>query len=250
MKVAIVCGAPSSEHMAPQTEDWEVWCLGNRIENQQGKRVTRIFEIHDDITDKKPGYAQWLAKIGVPLIVGEKFPVKGEHIRVFPFDEVEKLWDGGDDRRLYLSSTPAYMIAMALLEGATELAIYGCDMAVDDAEYFWQRPCVEAWIGFAKGMGVKVTIPEVSPVLKSKYIEGRDYKAKSSHAPYSQDDFQAVADMHQEKMDGITAEIDRLNLVFHVHKGARDAYQRMVLVARAVEGGQDIKQLTDTVVLK
>jgi len=94
MKIAIVCGSPSSEFLAPfEDEDWEIWVLGNRYDKHEHHRVTRIFEIHDDLSEHEHPdlYAQWLRDKNIPLIVGEKFPEKGKHVKVFPYDEVMAL---------------------------------------------------------------------------------------------------------------------------------------------------------------
>ena len=76
MKVAIVCGAPSSEFLAPyDDESWEIWVLGNRLDRHLDKRVTRVFEIHDDLSehDDPTAYKQWLVDKKLPLVVGEAF---------------------------------------------------------------------------------------------------------------------------------------------------------------------------------
>lgn len=248
MKVAIVCGAPDSENLAPFDDpSWEIWVLGNRLDRHKGRRVTRIFEIHDDLSEHGPLYPDYLTRQNIPLIVGEKFPLRAEHIMVFPFAEAEKLY-GAE----YLTSSTAYMMALALLEGASEIGVYGSSMAVDDHEYFWQRPCLEAWIGFAKGRGVKVTIPSVSPIGRCDYVEGRGSggKPKFAKPPFTQDGFLAVAAMHQKKIDEKAAQIAQLQNDIQAHGGALQTYQRLAKVARAIEAGQDVKSLTDTVAIK
>lgn len=70
---------------------------------------------------------------------------------------------------LYTTSTPAYMIALALhehLQGVTldEIRLAGIELAIG-TEYFWQRPCMEYYMGMATGMGIKVTLPPKSAML-------------------------------------------------------------------------------------
>lgn len=248
MKVAIVCGSPSSEFLAPfDNEDWEIWVLGNRLDRFNGKRVTRVFEIHDDLVQHKEGYAEWLVSRGLPLIVGEGFPVEADNVKKFPFDDAENLFGS-----TYLTSSPAYMMALALLEGATDVALYGVDMAVDDFEYFWQRPCMEAWIGFAKGRGVNVIIPSVSPVLRCDYVEGKGSGGKPDFAkpPFTQKEFDGMAKQHADKVTILQQEIRQRELAIHVHSGAQQAYERLAKVARAVEAGQDIKDLSSSANIK
>lgn len=248
MKVAIVCGAPSSEFLAPYSdESWEIWVLGNRLDRHLDKRVTRVFEIHDNLTEHGDAstYAAWLIDQGKPLIVGEHFPIGGEGITVFPYDAAERLYGS-----LYLTSSPAYMMAYAILIGATEISIYGVDLSISDHEYFWQRPCMEAWIGFAKGRGIKVYIPEISHIGKSKYIEGRDWGNDTEVGVFSQDNFQAMAAQHQAQMDALQKQRQELALKAAAHDGAMQAYQNLAKVARAVEAQIEVKSLSETTILR
>ena len=248
MKVAIVCGAPSSEMLAPfDNKDWEIWVLGNRVKRHLDKRVTRIFEIHDNLSEHGDiqAYADSLVYLGIPMVVGENFPSGGSHVKKYPYDEVEKLYGS-----LYLTSSPAYMLAYAILRGATDIAIYGVDLSISDHEYFWQRPCVEAWIGFAKGRGINVTIPEVSHVGKSKYIEGRDWNNDTEVGVFSEDSFNALADQHKESKNNIQEERRRLALKAALHDGAEQTYRHLARVARAVEAQVDVTDLMQTTVLR
>ena len=248
-KIAIVCGSPSSEFLAPfDNKEWEIWVLGNRLERFKDKRVTRIFEIHDDI-EKEGGikYADWLVAHDIPMVVGEKFPSTGEHVKIFPFEEVGKLIG-----HTYLTSSSAYMMAMAILDGATHIGVYGVDMAVDDHEYFWQRPCMDGWIHFARGRGIKVTIPDISNVGKCDYVEGRGRGGKPdfSKPPFTQEEFLKMADKHAQYVIKIQAQIRELELTMNGHSGAQQAYERLAKVARAVESGIDIKDLIGSFSIK
>lgn len=243
-KIAIVCGSPSSEFLAPfDDENWEIWVLGNRLDRFKDKRVTRIFEIHDDI-EKEGGlkYAQWLVSQGIPMVVGEKFPLPEGHT-IFPFDKAEKLIG-----HIYLTSSSAYMMALAILDGATHIGVYGVDMAVDDHEYFWQRPCMDGWIHFAKGRGIEVIIPEVSNVGKCDYVEGRGKGGNPdfSKPPFTQDGFQKMADKHGIIITTLREEIRERELKIEGHSGAQQAYERLSKIARATEAGIAIQNLTDS----
>ena len=259
MKVAIVCGSPTSEMLAPfDDKGWEIWVLGNRFDRYQNKRVTKIFEIHDDLTqhgDVKQ-YAQWLVDHKIPMIVGEKFPIKDKHVKEFCFKGARELI--GQD---YLTSSSAYMMAQAIMEGAEHIAVYGVDMAADDHEYFWQRPCMEGWIQFARGRGIKITIPEVASIAKCNYIEGRDFKPNQrlsdmglnpafAKPPFTTAAFKEVVDMHANKIAEYNAEIRKLEQMIHIHDGCRQAYERLVKVARAVESGVENVTLTGTLTIK
>lgn len=256
MKVAIVCGSPSTEFLAPfNDESWEVWVLGNRLDRFKDKRVTRVFEIHEDLSEHQDpeAYCEFLASSGHYLIVGENFPINNADIEVFPYKEAQAL-----SKFVTLASSPAYMMAYAILNGATEIAIYGVDMAVDDHEYFWQRPCMWGWVRFAEGRGIKITIPEQSALCKMNYIEGKDWKAGFKHNPKSQfalppfteQAFNELAENHQKKIDQINEEIRQKEILIHTHNGAKQSYIRMAKVARAVESGQENLTLLSTTITK
>ncbi len=83
----------------------------------------------------------------------------------FPIDEVAERYgkDHFGKKRAYLTSTPAYMIALALLEhdkGDTvdEIRLAGIELAIG-TEYYDQRPCFEYYCGIAVGRGIKMTLP-------------------------------------------------------------------------------------------
>lgn len=222
--------------------DYQVWVLGNRCHKYP--RFDRIFEIHDDRTEhQQPAYDQSLIARKIPLVVGENFPIQASHVSVFPYPQAEKLVG------LYLTSSPAYMMAMAILEGFEHIALFGCDMAVDDHEYFYQRPCLEGWIGYAKGLGIEVFIPEVSPLFKSKYVEGRDY-GKASGSVFSEQGFMVLADEHAKVLAKLNGQLRAIQDSILAHDGARQSYERMAKAARAIEAHQDIKSLKDVVVIR
>lgn len=232
MKVLIVGGSPSSQFLAPFGDlDWEVWVHGNQLQRHLDHRVTRIFEIHDDLSEHDPEYPQWLVDQKIPLIVGDKFPIKGH--KVFP-QEADVLGQ--------LTSTPAYMMALAIHEGATHIGIYGVDMAVDDHEYFKQRPSMYAWIAYAKAKGIEITIPKESSLFKDSYIEGRDW-GKKPDGPFTEDSFLEMVNIHQQK-------IGEYNQLIQTHNGCLQAYTRLAKVARAITSGQEVKNLTGSMVIK
>ena len=232
MKVSIVGGSPSSQFSAPFDDpEWEIWVHGNQLQRHESHRVTRIFEIHENLSEHSKDYPQWLVDQNIPLIVSKKFPIKADHISIFP-EECDVL--------NALTSTPAYMLALAIYEGATHISIYGVDMAVDDHEYFKQRPAMHGWIGYAKGLGIDVQIAKESTLFKENYKEGRDW---NNSGPFTEAGFLEVAQAHQRKIDEYTQ-------LVQTHSGCLQSYQRLAKIARAMESGQDVKNLTDSLVIK
>lgn len=244
MKVAIIGGAPGSQMLAPfGRDDWDIWVLGNQLSDYDGKRVDAVFEIHQDLEDKPEGYIDWLIKHSPKLIVGEWFPVREEKIEVYPRDQVNDLLGGGDN----LSSSPAYMIGLAILLGYEEIGIYGVDMGVDDHEYFKQRPYMYAWIGYAKAKGIKVTIPEQSPLFSETYDEGRDWGKGKSYGtpPFDSENFEEMAQQHRDRVAELDKMIADLNANKQAHRGSMQVFEQLARIARIQKEGTKVNKLSD-----
>lgn len=89
----------------------------------------------------------------------------------YPLTEITKAFGTpfGGKRHLYATSTPAFMLVLALYEhinGAeiSEIRVAGLELAVG-TEYFWQKPCVEYYLGWARGLGIKVIRPPTGSSL-------------------------------------------------------------------------------------
>lgn len=70
----------------------------------------------------------------------------------FPLQEVIERFDTD-----YFTCGIAYMIAYALFKEYRILNLYGCNMEAK-TEWDYQKPCVEYWLGIARGMGCSITI--------------------------------------------------------------------------------------------
>ena len=66
----------------------------------------------------------------------------------------------------YKTSTPAWMMGLAIAAGFQKIHVYGVDMATD-TEYANQRPCCEFLLGVAVGRGIEVHLPNESDLLHS-----------------------------------------------------------------------------------
>jgi hypothetical protein len=170
LKVAVLGLSQSSRHLAPWNKpDWELWGLAWDSERY---KFHRTFDPHDMADLTRPGrppvkpYLEKIAHCNC-LYMDEAYPeVPGA--RRYPFEEVAA--DVGD----YWCSTIAYIVSLAIHEKAEEIALYGVDMRAED-EYFTQRPNMEYLIGFARGRGIKVHIPDTSPLCKFVSDSGADY---------------------------------------------------------------------------
>lgn len=192
-KVAIV-GFTFSRELAPYDDpDFEIWACNNL--HRYIKRYDRLYDLHEDeviLSDVE--HEKYLRGVKVdnsnnePSEIGDRpvfvwkardeWPTSVQFPKVGILAAFEKLKIGR-----YFTNSIAWMIAHAVCEGASEIHVYGVDMATG-TEYASQRPSCEAWLGFAEGLGIKVHIPDTSDLLKcgALYGTGEDdaFHAKAS----------------------------------------------------------------------
>lgn len=154
LKVAIIGLAPSTHADAPWDDPtWEKW--GLPWDSTGYGFMKRHFEMHDqrlldsEHSKRSADYAQRL-KDCKTLYTQENYP----------FDAVAKTIG-----QAYWNSSIAYAMALAIHEGAQEIAIYGVDMDGTD-EFGYQKANMEYLIGVARGRGIRVYIPPQSALCK------------------------------------------------------------------------------------
>ena len=199
MKKCAIVGTAGSWTDAPWDDlSVEIWALNDAYmcRDAQGKgmrRASRWYELHPlekmwfRPKDKREVYAhdvpaghyvrpdghlEWLKTqaMTIPVFLQgappEDWPVNAQR---FPLEAVVERF--GE----YWASGPSYMVAHAMLEGYTEIAIYGIHLSTQ-AEYLEQRPNFEHLLGIARGMGIKVHMAKSSPVLKHPWRYGYEPK--------------------------------------------------------------------------
>ena len=174
MNVAIVGLAPSTHDDAPYDDpNWEVW--GLPWDEDRWPYFDRLFEIHPLELLKKPearrrpGYLDRLRSLTAPLFMQSRY---SEIPNAIPYPVERVISELGKD---YFNSSIAYLMALAITEGADRIGIWGVDMADLESspgdpsyisEFSYQRPNLEYLIGFARGRGIFVDIPDRSPLTK------------------------------------------------------------------------------------
>lgn len=183
-KVAILGSAPSSVLLAPFGDPtWDIWGCSPGC-YPVAKRVDRWFEIHRYEPGQpwfSPEYIQYMARFGGPVYMVE--PVKDiPNSEYYPLDRVlnhvyahivdgkgvwrEKRFDRSD-----FSSTIAWMIALAIVEGYDEIGLWGVDMSAQE-EWFFQRSGCQSLIDAAKSIGIAVRVPCESDLLRPPPLYG------------------------------------------------------------------------------
>lgn len=158
-KIAIVGSAPSSIGLAPfEDRDWDIWGCSPAAANQV-RRASVWFEIHrwgqNWLTDS---YKDFLRK--VPYVYTIEPVAELPNSIAFPKQEMIDKFG-----RNFFTSTPAWMLALAISEMPEEIGIYGIDMATH-SEYAHQKPGCLYFIEQARAKGIKVTIPKESDLLQ------------------------------------------------------------------------------------
>lgn len=190
-KLVIVGFSEKSRDFAPYDDpEWEIW--GCNHVYRFVPRVDVLFEIHRlGELEAKYGPEKWAAyseylrttdatvwmmderadfpkvkRLPIETLEAE-FAYQLEHVEYEGFDVGKRKVT---ERKLtdfaQFKSTLSYMLCMALMEKRfEEIAVYGVDM-VADSEYWFQRNNLSFYMGWARGAGVKLRIPENSALLR------------------------------------------------------------------------------------
>lgn len=176
LKVALIGTAPSSRMLAPYNDpSWQIWgCSPGNMNSLP--RVNLWFELHSNLlwpeheSYGKP-YIEWLKQQKFPVLMQALWPtLEGTMVPVqtvvpnataFPRDEL--VAEFGCD---FFTSSFAWMMAYAMKAGASEIALYGIDMASRD-EYIRQRPGFFFFRHMARQRGIKVSAPHESDIMQS-----------------------------------------------------------------------------------
>ena len=180
-----ICGTAPTKALIPWDDPTiEIWLL-NDMHVLHPKRADRWFDLHPldkmwfrekdqtvfsgDVPAgyflRPAGHVEWLRKQTIPVYVQDAAALGSPSAVTFPRERCE--------REIYPTycSSPAWMVALALLEGVTELHIYGIHLATE-WEYINQRPNFEALLTLAAARGVKVVLPKGCPLLRATHQYG------------------------------------------------------------------------------
>ncbi len=78
------------------------------------------------------------------------------------------------DKKPYFTSTLAHMLTYAIYKDRyAKIELYGFE-AESNTEYAAQRPCIEYWVGYGRGLGMSIEAPG-SGLLKGRHYAYSDY---------------------------------------------------------------------------
>lgn len=179
-KVCIVGYAENSRHLAWYDDpDCEIWGV-----NQVYRfipRMDRNFQIHHDWDNEKKWAAgtdqrKWITESPIPTYMIAHDPSMPNSV-TYPLLDVRRalgLLGENDDPQTgldYFTSSIAFMFALAIAEGFEEIGIYGIDLIIG-REYFFEKSCVEFYMGIAHAKGIVVHRPENSALLWQSHRYG------------------------------------------------------------------------------
>jgi hypothetical protein len=157
MKVAILANGRTIDKFAKNstrpTYD-KVWGL-NQQATWRGIELDRLY-VMDDLKLRMPYYAgfdftEWLKTYERPIITSKAYP-EWPTSEEYPIKEIAYYF--GLPLGISMYSTPDYMIAQAIYEGATQIDLYGVDQI--DKGTVEMRIATAAWIGAAYARGVLI----------------------------------------------------------------------------------------------
>ncbi len=186
-KIAIIGLSMATHDQAPfEDPEWEIW--GLPWDAGYWVHFDRMFEMHDrelwmDPRAKRarePGiYLEKLQDAWVPIYMHEAQEDIEYSVR-YPFEAVEEtVWynfprrDWQSAQRDWYSSSPAYMLALAIheLDHSGQIGIWGVDLK--DTQFGKELPCLNFLMGYALGRGIDVYLPE-GPTELGKF-DGEDF---------------------------------------------------------------------------
>jgi hypothetical protein len=139
-----------------------------------------------------------------------KLGIKGTEI---PIEEMTEYFG-----REYFTSSMAYMMALAIMQDPKRIKISKVCMSID-TEYYFQRACLEYYIGFANGHGIEVIIDQESEILFSTHLYGDDppvemQRIKSALKAKAQerDEVKGLMDQNNQKLSYLTGKIETLKI--------------------------------------
>lgn len=173
-KVAIVGFAPHRDQAPFGDPDFELWGLNRLHVMMPGAPFDRWFEIHNLDAyhpEADADHYKFLAQFPGPIYL------RPQDVGRFPVPNGVALPLGRimEDFHPYFNNSIAYELAMAIGMGFSEIHLYGVDMAQDtvlQAEYAFQRPSCEFFLGIAVGRNIKVVLPSGSDLLITSHLYG------------------------------------------------------------------------------
>lgn len=159
--------------------DYDFWGVAHCLMLPQIQKMDAVFEIHlksiwekevDPRTGKpiihnaNPGKIKtYLHEIDPDIPTSVKFP------RVALEEKYRKYIPESD--YFYATNSIVWMVILGIDLGYEQIDLYGVHLECDQ-EWAFERPCVEFWMGFAAGKGIKIDVAKSADVCRGSHIYG------------------------------------------------------------------------------
>lgn len=176
-KVLQICGrAPAALLVPPDLPGAERWIIGSAYHEHVGTAYTRVFDVHPlepadhhkGILALRPDAWAWYGQQDRPVYLIDRHPAVPASVR-YPRECIGDTF--GVRAACALSSTVDQMLALALVEGFTEIHLCGVRM-ISVEEWVTQRECLAYWIGRAESLGVEVITDPVAALCSPERVYG------------------------------------------------------------------------------
>lgn len=167
MKIGILGSAPSSINLAPFNDPtwWLYGCSEGCASAVGTKEIAGWFEIHDwPFSRWEKSYQDFLLRQKI-VYTARALP-ELPNCAVYPKDEMIEKYG-----KYFWTCSPAYMLAWAIDQKPTDIGIWGIDMAATD-EWAYQRPACHYFVTIAQSLGINITVPAESDLLKPSSMYG------------------------------------------------------------------------------
>jgi hypothetical protein len=226
-KVALCGFATNTLMTVPWTDPtFEIWGMNQGYLHMK-RRAERWFEMHlpDAVPDvRDPQYLQWLKDATLPIYMIERYDWAPMSVR-YPIEDALRIAN-----RDYFTSTVAFMLALADMEGFEEVHLYGINLAIGD-EWFYEKPCAEYWCGRLEAKGVKLHIPSASSMLK----QYRRYGYNIDPRPH-----QSLKVMLQGRKKDYDQKVQQHSAQLNVWLGASQEDEALMQIFEGLDHGADL----------
>lgn len=144
-KVAILGKLPTKFKAPFDDLEYDIWAFNWHTDADKLKRIDKWFDIHRHNPNPKSTIFR----------------------TSFPFQECVQLVGGN-----YFNNTVSYLIAYAILEGYTEIELYGMRFDSEGEKRKQEYHNVRELMFFAKGRGIKISCPVDEPLRREYEIYG------------------------------------------------------------------------------
>lgn len=143
--------------------DCEIWVFNEALSTEWFQRADAVFQMHEPAIWKNPlnrndpKHYEWLTQDHGDMLIYmmDKYEDVPNSVK-YPLEEVcSSLLPNFNDGLKFFTSSPAFALALAIMNNATRIEMYGVEMETD-TEYRYQRDCIAFWIGIAVGRGIDV----------------------------------------------------------------------------------------------